>query len=106
MVHTNPATAEMKFERWGQISRLYQEALERDSLGRAAFLNEVCAGDAALREEIESLIAHEHTAEGFMATPAIEVAAEMMSARPESVASRPATRHFSHFVAARRGGNG
>jgi serine/threonine protein kinase len=72
----------MKSERWRQISRLYQEALERDSPERAAFLNEVCVGDAALRQEVESLLAYEHTAEGFMAVPAIEVTADMMSADP------------------------
>ena len=54
--------------------------MARDPPERAAFLNEVCAGDAALCEEVESLIAHEHTAEGFLATPAIEGVAEMMSA--------------------------
>ena len=42
-------------ERWQQIERLYHSALEHDSSQRGAFLQQACAGDDALREEVESL---------------------------------------------------
>ena len=58
-------------ERWGQIERLYHAALQRDEQQHAAFLNEACAGDRALRQEVESLLAREHSAERFLAAPAI-----------------------------------
>ncbi len=43
-------------ERWREIERLYHAALERDAAERAAFLNEACGGDEALRREVESLL--------------------------------------------------
>jgi eukaryotic-like serine/threonine-protein kinase len=44
--------------RWQQIKQLYHAALERKESQRAAYLHEVCAGDDALRREVESLLAH------------------------------------------------
>ena len=42
-------------DHWRRISHLYHEARERDGSDRAAYLDEACAGDAALRREVESL---------------------------------------------------
>ena len=44
-------------ERWQQIQELYHAALKREPSQRAAFLKEACAGDEALRREVESLLA-------------------------------------------------
>ncbi len=63
-------------DRWQQISQLYHDVLARDESQRAGFLDAACAGDAALRQEVESLLAHEDTAERFMGVPALEVAAK------------------------------
>lgn len=43
-------------ERWQQIARLYELALDQDAAARPAFLAGACAGDAALRREVESLL--------------------------------------------------
>jgi len=51
-------------ERWQQIDRLL-EALELEPERRAAFLDEACRGDAALRLEVESLLSAHGKAEGF-----------------------------------------
>ena len=53
-------------ERWEQVSRLYHAAPGRDVTQRASFLADACAGDEALRHEVESL-AQERSAEGFLA---------------------------------------
>ena len=45
--------------RWQQIERIYHAALEREPDRRGAFLAEVCSGDEALRQEVESLLAQE-----------------------------------------------
>src|SRR5690348_13219466 len=45
-------------ERWQQIKRLCERALERDPAARSAFLAEVCAADAPLRAQVESLLRH------------------------------------------------
>lgn len=42
-------------ERWQQLKQIFQSALERKPAERSAFLSEVCAGDPALRSEVESV---------------------------------------------------
>src|SRR6267143_1058190 len=43
--------------RWRQVSRIYYDALARDSRERVSFLREACRDDEALRQEVESLLA-------------------------------------------------
>ena len=62
-------------DRWQQVSGIYHAALERDTADRDAFLREACAGDEALRREVESLLGYEGAAERFIETPAVEMAA-------------------------------
>ncbi|HEV8370499.1 MAG TPA: serine/threonine-protein kinase, partial [Pyrinomonadaceae bacterium] len=62
----------MTSERWQQIEHLLQEALEYKSAERAAFLERECAGDTALREEVESLIASAQPAQSFLNANALE----------------------------------
>jgi len=69
----------MDRERWQQVDTIFKSALEREPVERARFLDEACAGDAALREEVESLIAHDETA-SFMETPASDDAARLLAA--------------------------
>ena len=63
-------------ERWQQIERLLYAALALNVSERAAFLEQVCSGDPALQQEVESLLADERTAEGFLAAPAMDAAAD------------------------------
>ncbi len=57
-------------ERWARVERLYHEALAHSAHEREAFLAVACAGDDALRREIESLLAHDGRA-AFLSTPAV-----------------------------------
>src|SRR5208282_4624682 len=68
----------MNAERLQEIERVFHAALERPASQRAAFLQEACAGDRALREEVESLLAHED-AGSFIESPAIQVAAKALA---------------------------
>src|SRR5882672_3798921 len=63
----------MPAERSQQVERLYHEARERDPDQRAAFLEQACAGDNALRGEVESLLAEDAAVRTFLETPALEV---------------------------------
>ena len=72
-------------EREANIERICHAALERDVSVRAAFLEEACAGDAALRREVESLLAEESGAAGFMSTPAVALPGSLMTDRPPSI---------------------
>src|SRR5712692_1154091 len=68
----------MKPEHWEQIASVFQAALERGPGQQAAFLDEACAGDSALRREVESLIASHEQVGNFIEAPAIEVAAPLL----------------------------
>jgi len=66
-------------DRWQQISQIYHAALAKDPNERGRFLAQTCEGDVvALQREVESLLASEGTAEGFLAAPALKMAAKVM----------------------------
>jgi non-specific serine/threonine protein kinase/serine/threonine-protein kinase len=69
----------MQPERWKEIEDLCNEALERTDEKRVAFLRSACAGDEALLQEVQSLLAHEKQAGTFIETPALEQAAQAMA---------------------------
>ena len=69
----------MTAERWEQLKQLFETALERDASLRAAYLDEVCAGDPALRAELGELIASHERAGGFMAASAFALATTRVS---------------------------
>ena len=48
----------MDAEQYKQVKRLYMAAAELDEQEAATFLDVACAGDEALRQEVESLLAH------------------------------------------------
>src|ERR1044071_7664233 len=43
-------------ERWQQVKELFTAALDRDAAERPSFLARACAGDEALRKEVEDLL--------------------------------------------------
>ena len=57
-------------ERWRQIEDLCHETLTRPLDERAAFLAVSCKDDSALLREVQSLLAQEAKARGFMSVPA------------------------------------
>jgi serine/threonine-protein kinase len=63
-------------ERWQAVKTILDAAIERASAERAAFLDEACGADAALRGEIESLLAVDRHADGFLEPPAVPRHAE------------------------------
>ena len=51
-------------ERWQQVKQLFDAALERSDSERVAFLDRACTGDAALRREVNTLLAlHESSSD-------------------------------------------
>ncbi len=69
----------MKPERNQQIDGVFQEALARNPAERAGFLNDACAGDPALRREVEALLSSDEQGGGFIESPAIEIAPELVA---------------------------
>jgi len=90
-------------ERWQQIESVFQAALARDPDERAAFLDEACAGDEALRREVESLLEAHEQAGSFIKAPAVEVAAQMMA---EEQANSPVRQTIGPFKIVKRLGAG
>ncbi len=75
-------------ERWQRIKPLLQSALERDPGERSAFLAAECAGDEALRNDVESLIASHDQASGFIESPAVEFMADSLEDQTDSLAGQ------------------
>ena len=61
------------------IETIYNDALTLQPGERAAFLDRVCSDDSDLRREVESLLAYAPQAETYMATPALQQAAESLA---------------------------
>jgi serine/threonine protein kinase len=57
-------------ERWAQIRQIFDGALERPEVDRAAYLRVVCARDDELRREVESLLSSHESAGDFLDKPA------------------------------------
>ncbi len=60
----------MNSDRREQVESVCAEALSKVGPDRVAFLDAACGGDAALRDEVESLLAGQERAVGFLDTPA------------------------------------
>jgi serine/threonine protein kinase/Tol biopolymer transport system component len=86
------------------IERICQAALERDGAVRDAFLADACGTDIVLRREVEALLAHEDTAEGFLDRPALAIAAHEMSL--EGHALRAGQRLGHYTIVSRLGAGG
>jgi len=69
----------MQPERWSQIEKLYHSAAALQPGERAGFLARACGGDPELRQEVESLLAHDQQAENFIESPALEIAADLLA---------------------------
>jgi eukaryotic-like serine/threonine-protein kinase len=66
-------------ERFRHVGEIYHAALAVEAQKRASFLDHMCAGDAELRSEVESLIASHEQAADFIDAPALAVAAELLA---------------------------
>ena len=69
-------------QRFQQISQIYQATLEREPEQRAAFLQQSCGGDPDLRQEVESLLASEKSAEAFFSSKGIKEKAKRLGGKP------------------------
>src|SRR2546421_8000164 len=72
-------------ERWQQIKRIFQEALELEGGARRAYLAEACGVDLELCKEVEGLLAaHEQTAH-LVDQPVAQVAAQLIEPEGETL---------------------
>jgi len=84
----------MESDRWRQIEQLYHEVSELEPARRGPYLQEFCAADSSLRREVESLLAREEQAQGFIEVPALEyVAQDLAAGTPEFTAGQTLGRY-------------
>lgn len=69
----------MNNDRWELIEKLYHFALQLSAEDRGAFLDDACAGDRLLREEVESLIKSNQLLSDFLETPAFTTGIKVMA---------------------------
>src|SRR5579862_582519 len=63
-------------ERLQKIAEIYQAALDEEPGRRAAFLEQACGGDDALRRAVEKLLAQNEKDDDFLEVAALDVAAK------------------------------
>lgn len=63
-------------KRWDKVERIFHAMLDAEESRRAAILEDSCAGDESLRQEVESLLAQHQNAGNFLETPAFEAEVE------------------------------
>ncbi len=78
----------MESELWKRIDDLLQSALEVAPEHRDTFLQNACADDAELLDEVRSLLTSHRRAGAFLETPAAELAARAIAAEEEPSLSR------------------
>ena len=81
-------------DHWTTVKRIHQSALDVDPSERAAFVDESCGGDEALRREVHSLLTYATDAESFLERPAVEIATSPSS---EPHATTLVGRTVSHY---------
>ena len=71
-------------ERWREVERIFQAALDQDISARPAFLSRACADDADLRREVESLLSAHQPDHRFLESGALSIAARLLAGeRPQ-----------------------
>jgi serine/threonine protein kinase/Tol biopolymer transport system component len=93
-------------ERWQQIKEVFSSALELAGPERSRFLGEACAGDGALRSEVESLLSSHEKEGGFIDAPAYEVAAGVLANKSSSIVSGQTLGSYRILSILGRGGMG
>lgn len=97
--------------RWRRIDELFSRARALDGPERERFLDEACAGDAALHTELVSLLAASAD-DGFLSSPAIDLAAGKLDAPVADVGVRssservPPGERIAHYRVMRHLGEG
>src|SRR5262249_9612133 len=75
-------------ERYQQVKNIYQAVIELDSSRRAAFLDEACANNSALRQEVKRLVAYEAGEVSFMEAPALAANGHLLGDAEPSLAGQ------------------
>jgi len=88
----------MDAERWKLVDDLLQSALRLPAERQEEFLQSACKGDAALFDEVRSLLTSHHKAASFLDKPAIKVAAQSLAfSQTQEIADPLLGQVISHY---------
>jgi Tol biopolymer transport system component/tRNA A-37 threonylcarbamoyl transferase component Bud32 len=98
-------------DRWRQIDRLYQAALELSDTGRKAFLEQACGDDRELLRQVQAMLASDAEAGDFLESPAMEAAAQMLAGQqpgkiPKEGEDGPGKQTVAHYRILEKLGDG
>src|SRR5262245_58148044 len=96
----------MKPEQWEKVEQIYHAALKCGPAERAAVLEQACAGDQSLRQEVESLLAHDEAAQNFITPSQDLIAAGLVAAMPAHSLIGTTLSHYQILAPLGRGGMG
>src|SRR6266498_4669593 len=96
----------MKPEPLQRSDEILQRALELHPENRRAFLDQACAGDEALRQKVESLLAAAQQLDRFMQERMSRVAGELMMDGPMTAAAGQIIGHYKIVELLDKGGMG
>ncbi|HKO96226.1 MAG TPA: serine/threonine-protein kinase [Pyrinomonadaceae bacterium] len=81
----------MKPDRWREVDRVFEGALEREGADRIAFLDRACAGDLPMRREVEKMLKFDEQAGDFIEKDVFDVAAGLITGRSLPTEPMPPT---------------
>ncbi len=96
----------MNSDRWQQINRLFEAALDIAPDERGAFVEEASADDESLRREVESLLASHDKAQNFMEKPAIGEVAGAIAGNKQKLRVSQSLSHYKILKLLGAGGMG
>lgn len=96
----------MRTDEWQQVEALLSAALEVEPGARGEFLDEACAGAPELRREVESLLACEEGAGGFLGAPALALSADFFDGDAPEDRTGQTVGHYRILREIGRGGMG
>jgi eukaryotic-like serine/threonine-protein kinase len=79
-------------ERWRQVTEVFHAALARDTAARQPFLDQACGDDAALRQEVDAMLAAHHSSGRFGESPVAGVGTMLNPAAEERPPLEPGGR--------------
>ena len=66
-------------QRWQRLKSILIDAFEEESAdARRSFVERSCSDDEAMRRNVESLLAHSESDDGFLAEPALAMSAQKL----------------------------
>src|SRR5262249_49525877 len=71
-----------------QIENIITAVLRLPEAQRAAYLDRVCASDSGLRRDVDSMVAMESQAQGFLETPVLDTQTLIISETDDAVAGQ------------------